>query len=290
MTLDIRNIIQVGMPRGVEEYAQQIGRAGRDGKPAKCILYISPSDYTQRKNLEISGVPTRETVYKLLRDIFAVRCRGMEVGSILTLNQYDQVNNTWDKYKRLDAWTIEYVYAALELRFGLLRALSRKESPGEMRDESMSYLEQYGANARFRLTRLAPKDVNVSEVATDIWNEMQSRLDERVWRATQLMQLISSKRCLAHGLAEHFDMPLPVGTRKCMNCTPCLNLAKASVSLPEDFEQDSLTYSQLIASRAKDAVWSYSSAIELETDSDDSNGNNDRHAQEVDVGRGPVVM
>jgi superfamily II DNA helicase RecQ len=41
---DIRRIVHLGSPHTLEEYLQQIGRAGRDGLPADCVLLYSDSD------------------------------------------------------------------------------------------------------------------------------------------------------------------------------------------------------------------------------------------------------
>ena len=44
---DIRRIVHWGAPKTVEEYYQQIGRAGRDGLPAKCDLLYTSTDWTR---------------------------------------------------------------------------------------------------------------------------------------------------------------------------------------------------------------------------------------------------
>lgn len=42
---DIRRVIHYGPPKTMEEYVQQIGRAGRDGKPASCLMMYSSGDF-----------------------------------------------------------------------------------------------------------------------------------------------------------------------------------------------------------------------------------------------------
>ena len=47
---DIRRIIHYGSPKTLEEYYQQIGRAGRDGLPAECVMYVAESDFDRYKS------------------------------------------------------------------------------------------------------------------------------------------------------------------------------------------------------------------------------------------------
>jgi ATP-dependent DNA helicase RecQ/Werner syndrome ATP-dependent helicase len=47
---DVRRIIHYGPPKTLEEYYQQIGRAGRDGLPAECDMYVSLADFDRYKN------------------------------------------------------------------------------------------------------------------------------------------------------------------------------------------------------------------------------------------------
>ncbi|MBA3502427.1 MAG: ATP-dependent DNA helicase RecQ, partial [Deltaproteobacteria bacterium] len=59
---NIRNVLHYHVPGSLEAYAQEAGRGGRDGKPARCVLLFSPDDVAIQEYFLSGTYPTKRQV------------------------------------------------------------------------------------------------------------------------------------------------------------------------------------------------------------------------------------
>lgn len=120
---DIRNIVHYTLPATVEEYSQQIGRAGRDGQKSNCMFYLCNADFWIRENFARGDLPSYEPFRKLLKDIFDDQVTSLEVGATFKKNTNEQMKDFDIRQSPLSV-----IYATLELRFNLIRAITPEYS------------------------------------------------------------------------------------------------------------------------------------------------------------------
>jgi ATP-dependent DNA helicase RecQ len=66
---DIRYVYHWNMSKGLESYAQEIGRAGRDGLPSICESMVVESDRIVLENFAYGDTPTPPSVFELVKCI-----------------------------------------------------------------------------------------------------------------------------------------------------------------------------------------------------------------------------
>lgn len=67
---DVRYVYHYNLPKSLENYAQEVGRAGRDGRPSVCELLFCPDDLNVLENFVYGDTPAATAVEGLVREIF----------------------------------------------------------------------------------------------------------------------------------------------------------------------------------------------------------------------------
>ncbi|MGU5715317.1 RecQ family ATP-dependent DNA helicase [Aeromonas taiwanensis] len=63
---DIRRVIHYDLPKSIENYSQEIGRAGRDGLPSRCTVLASRTQLPVLENFVYGDTPDRSAIVTLL--------------------------------------------------------------------------------------------------------------------------------------------------------------------------------------------------------------------------------
>ena len=68
---NIRYVYHYNLPKSLENYSQEIGRAGRDGEPSVCELLACPDDVPVLENFAYGDTPGREAIAALVDELLA---------------------------------------------------------------------------------------------------------------------------------------------------------------------------------------------------------------------------
>jgi ATP-dependent DNA helicase RecQ len=66
---NIRYVYHYNLPKSLESYSQEIGRAGRDGNESICEMFATADDVVTLENFSYGDTPTPEAVAGLVRDV-----------------------------------------------------------------------------------------------------------------------------------------------------------------------------------------------------------------------------
>ncbi len=69
---NIRAVYHYNLPKSLENYSQEIGRAGRDGQPSLCQMLVCPDDLTVLENFIYGDTPDETALRSLIQELFSL--------------------------------------------------------------------------------------------------------------------------------------------------------------------------------------------------------------------------
>ncbi len=126
---DVRIVVHADVPGSIENYLQEAGRAGRDGKPAHCVLLFTKGDLERQFDLASRDRLTKRDIAQILRAIRRVRRRDIDeiVVAPRELLRVPDTDTSFDAEDRTAATKVKVAISWLERTRFVLRDENRTQ-------------------------------------------------------------------------------------------------------------------------------------------------------------------
>lgn len=213
---DVRFVYHSELPNSIEDYAQQIGRAGRDGKLSNVTMYLSKENIEKRKDIIYNNKENIKTELKNLKN-----CKITENNSIknifLIRNLITPIENPILEINILSDLTLyPFLINLLKLlkNENNIKIISKKlDVKPWIIEDSLNYLQDRG-NIKYKIKKYTINTFDYEEELKYLYEDD----DIKIKKFEAMIEFINTKKCRHKWLANYFNNEIDDCKTICDNC------------------------------------------------------------------------